>query len=132
MSFRNFILNQRIETMEHFIAQSLWKSCMGPSPQLKGRRCWGGLDLGATRDLTALMLVFGDDTGGFDALCRIWLPGDLQEAEDRDRVPYGLWVRQGHLLTFAGRKRRKRSGGARDREAADSSASEALVLDRGG
>ena len=103
-SFRNFILNQRIETMEHFIAPSLWKSCMGPSPQLKGRRCWGGLDLGATRDLTALMLVFGDDTGGFDTLCRIWLPGDLQEAEDRDRVPYGLWVRQGHLLTFAGRK----------------------------
>jgi phage terminase large subunit-like protein len=104
VSFRNFILNQRIETMEHFIAPSLWKSCMGPSPQLKGRRCWGGLDLGATRDLTALMLVFGDDTGGFDILCRIWLPGDLQEAEDRDRVPYGLWVRQGHLLTFAGRK----------------------------
>jgi phage terminase large subunit-like protein len=104
VSFRNFILNQRIDSVEHFIAPSLWKACTGPPVQLKGRRCWGGLDLGATRDLTALVLVFADDTGGFDTLCRIWLPGDLQEAEDRDRVPYGLWARQGHLLTFAGRK----------------------------
>lgn len=104
VSFRNFILNMRIDSMEHFIAPSLWKSCMAPIANLKGRRCWAGLDLGATKDLTALMLVFTDEQGGFDVLCRIWLPGDIQEAEDRDRAPYSLWVKQGHLLTFPGRK----------------------------
>jgi phage terminase large subunit-like protein len=90
--------------MEHFIAPSVWKACATTSlPKLKGRRCWGGLDLGATRDLTALVLVFADDVGGYDLLCRVWLPGDIQEAEDRDRAPYSLWIRQGHLLTFPGR-----------------------------
>jgi phage terminase large subunit-like protein len=103
-SFKHLILNQRIDTMEHFIAPSVWKACATTSlPKLKGRRCWGGLDLGATRDLTALVLVFADDVGGYDLLCRVWLPGDIQEAEDRDRAPYSLWIRQGHLLTFPGR-----------------------------
>jgi phage terminase large subunit-like protein len=103
-SFKHLILNQRIDTMEHFIAPSVWKACAATSlPKLKGRRCWGGLDLGATRDLTALVLVFADDVGGYDVLCRIWLPGNVQEAEDRDRAPYSLWVRQGYLLTFPGR-----------------------------
>jgi phage terminase large subunit-like protein len=103
-SFRNLILNQRIETMAHFIEPSRWKACAATElPKLKGRRCWAGLDLGATRDLTALVLVFADDASGYDLLCRFWLPGDVQEAEDRDRAPYSLWIRQGHLHTFPGR-----------------------------
>jgi phage terminase large subunit-like protein len=103
-SFRNLILNQRVDTMEHFISPALWKRCASTSlPKLRGRRCFGGLDLGSTRDLTALVLVFSDDTGGYDILCKIWLPGDIKEAEDRDRTPYSLWVRHGYLLTFPGR-----------------------------
>ena len=71
---------------------------------LKGRPCYGGLDLGATRDMTALVLVFADDDGGFDVLPFCWLPGEtLPEAEDRDRMPYAVWAKQGHLLTFDGR-----------------------------
>jgi hypothetical protein len=83
VSFRNFILNQRIETMEHFIAPSLWKSCMGPSPQLKGRRCWGGLDLGATRD--SLRDQCNTKAAGLPFFVKQmttgWIPPDLQFRE---------------------------------------------------
>ena len=50
------------------------------------------LDLGATRDMTALVLVFADNDGGFDALPFCWLPGEtLQEREDEAtcRTGYG-------------------------------------------
>ena len=36
------------------------------SPDLQGRPCYAGLDLGATRDMTALVLVFAGDDGEFD------------------------------------------------------------------
>jgi phage terminase large subunit-like protein len=49
-------------------------------------------------------LVFGDEQSGFDVLPFVWLPGDdVQAREDEDRLPYATWIRQGHLLTFAGR-----------------------------
>lgn len=72
--------------------------------RLRGRPCFAGLDLGATRDLTALVLVFADDDGGFDVVPFFWLPGDdLREREDIDRVPYVRWRADGHLLTMPGK-----------------------------
>jgi phage terminase large subunit-like protein len=35
---------------------------------LKGRECYAGLDLGATKDMTALVLVFADGAGAFDVV----------------------------------------------------------------
>jgi phage terminase large subunit-like protein len=54
--------------------------------------------------MSALVLVFAGKHGEFDIVPFCWLPGEtLQEARDRDRMPYLLWARQGHLLTFPGR-----------------------------
>src|SRR5262245_7435406 len=105
-SFRNLILNQRVDTTQHFIPPTVWKACgnqAGSSVLFKGRPCFAGLDLGATRDLSALILLFADDDGGFDVAPYVWLPGDIAEREEEDRAPYRLWVRQGHLHTFPGR-----------------------------
>jgi phage terminase large subunit-like protein len=73
---------------------------------LVGRRCFAGLDLSATQDLTALALVFPPE--GSDPHWRLlsyfWLPGDtLLEKEDKDRVPYTVWRTAGYLETFPGR-----------------------------
>jgi phage terminase large subunit-like protein len=71
---------------------------------LKGRPCYAGLDLGATRDMTALVLVFADNDGGFDVIPFCWLPGEtLQERMDEDHMPYRLWAQDEYLLTFPGR-----------------------------
>jgi phage terminase large subunit-like protein len=104
-SFRNLILNQRCDATAQFLNAALWKACGGEiSPSLKGRPCFAGLDLGATRDMSALVLVFADDDGGFDVVPHCWLPGEtLEERQDEDGMPYRVWVQQGNLLKFSGR-----------------------------
>lgn len=105
-SFRNLILNQRVDASAQFLSAAVWKACGKPVDKsaLKGRPCWAALDLAATRDLTALVLVFADDDGGFDVLPFFWLPEDsLQERADTDRAPYLLWKEQGHLQRMPGR-----------------------------
>lgn len=105
-SFRNLILNQRVDASAQFMSAAVWKECAGKVDlaSLKGRPCWAALDLAATRDLTALVLVFADDEGGFDVVPFFWLPEEaLREREDTDRVPYVLWRDQGHLQRMPGR-----------------------------
>ena len=105
-SFRNLILNQRIDATAQFLSMATWKACGDQpcNPNLEGRPCYAGLDLGATRDMTALVLVFQGEDGAFDVLPFCWLPGEtLQEREDEDGMPYRVWAEQGHLLTFPGR-----------------------------
>jgi phage terminase large subunit-like protein len=106
LSFRGLILNQRCDATPQFLNMATWKAC-GDQPcntNLKGRPVYAGLDLAASRDLTALVLVFADDSGDFDVVPYCWLPGEtLQEREDEDHMPYRVWAQQGHLLTFPGR-----------------------------
>ena len=105
-SFRNLILNQRVDATAQFLSMATWKACGDQpcNPDLEGRPCYAGLDLGATRDMTALVLVFAGDDGAFDVVPCCWLPGEtLQEREDEDGMPYRVWAEQGHLLTFPGR-----------------------------
>lgn len=105
-SFRNLILNQRVDATAQFLSAAVWSPCGQPIDLdgLRGRRCYAGLDLSASRDLTALVLVFADDDDQLDVLPFFWLPNDdLREREDTDRVPYVRWRDDGHLLTCPGR-----------------------------
>lgn len=105
-TFRNLILNQRVDTTAQFLSAAVWKPCGGAVEveHLKGRQCFAGLDLSQSRDLTALVLTFEDDDGSFDVLPFFWLPADdLREREDTDRVPYVRWAEEGYLLTSPGR-----------------------------
>ena len=106
-SFRNYVLNQRVDTTTQFVDMRSWALCGADDivvSGLKGLPCYAGLDLGATRDMTALVLVFAGDDGEFVALPFCWLPSEtLPEAGDRDGMPYATWVREGHLLTCPGR-----------------------------
>ena len=63
---------------------------------LRGKKCYGGLDLSKSTDLTAFVLVFPPQEGldTWAALFWGWMPlEDLQEREKRDGVPYGDWIR---------------------------------------
>jgi phage terminase large subunit-like protein len=106
MSFRNLILNQRVDAAAQFIDMATWKTCSQPVDlsRLEGRPCFAALDLGATKDMTALVLVFPADDGTLDVLPFCFLPGEtLQQREDTDGMPYRVWAQQGYLLTFPGR-----------------------------
>ena len=68
--------------------------------QLQGKRCFGGLDLSTTTDLTALVLLFPPQMGleHWVTLFWAWRPEDgAAEAEQRDHVPYRDWARAGFL-----------------------------------
>jgi phage terminase large subunit-like protein len=65
---------------------------------LRGRRCFGGLDLSTTTDIAAFVLLFEptDDDPRWYVLPYFFLPGDNIEIRcKRDRVPYDLWKRDG-------------------------------------
>jgi phage terminase large subunit-like protein len=72
---------------------------------LKGRRCYGGLDLASTRDLTAFALVFPpDDRGGeWHVLVWFWCPqAKVDTQEHDDAAPYARWVSEGWLTPTPG------------------------------
>lgn len=72
--------------------------------RLKGRRCYVGLDLGSTKDLTATVATFPDDQGpGFDVLPQFFVPADnIAERVRRDRVPYDQWRDAKFLIATPG------------------------------
>lgn len=104
--FRNLRLNQRIDAAAHFITPGVWKA-NGGEPDLslfEDQECFGGLDLSAKNDLTALVFETEDEDGEIHILPFFWTPGDtIREREDRDKVPYTLWRDQGFLEAKPGR-----------------------------
>jgi phage terminase large subunit-like protein len=67
------------------------------------RRCWAGVDLSMTTDLTAVSFVFPCDDDHYDALVFFWIPeGAIRKRELRDGMPYGLWVNQGFMESSPG------------------------------
>lgn len=132
-AFRNLYLNQRVEADERFIPAAEWEACraaFGPE-DLAGRPCFGGLDLGSTRDLTAFALFFPEDAGR--VLVWTWCPGErLSEREDHDRVPYRTWARERLIEATAGRGTDRRKIACRLAELAQRFDIRAIGYDRWG
>ena len=104
-SFRNLILNQRIDAHVRFLAKSEWDRNAAPvdEARLAGRKAWGGLDLSMSRDLTALVWVLPDDRGGLNVAPRFFMPEQgIRDRAEADRTPWDLWGRQGHLRLIPG------------------------------
>jgi phage terminase large subunit-like protein len=98
-SFRNLVLNQRVAAEARFLTASTWRECGAEVNIPPGARVYGGLDLGATRDLSALVIVWCDPlTGVFHIKPTLWVPGDLKERGDQDGAPYEAWARDGIIL----------------------------------
>lgn len=101
-TFRVLTLNQRVNMVAAFVSPGVWKAGNGAPGELDGL-VYGGLDLSATTDLTALVLTCRKDD-----LLHVhpffWMPLDsVQEASRRDREPYDVWVRQGLIRTTPGK-----------------------------
>jgi phage terminase large subunit-like protein len=105
--FRQLRLNQWVKQSVRWMPMETWEKCahtVDPE-KLKGRVCFGGLDLSSTIDITAFVLVFppipGDDK--YYVLPYFWLPEETLDLRvRRDHVPYDIWQQQGHLLTTEG------------------------------
>jgi len=116
-----------------WLSGELWFGCQQAGGfddrMLVGRKCWGGLDLSSTQDLTALALLFEpgyiemENIDGiwqpinekvFDNFWRLkifyWIPGDrLSDKEDIDHVPYTVWRDKKYLTALPGKAINKSS-----------------------
>ena len=69
---------------------------------MPGDYCFAGLDLSASRDLTALVLVF-PKADRYHVLPHFFLPSDgLRDKSQAEKTPYDLWADQGYLTTIDG------------------------------
>jgi phage terminase large subunit-like protein len=101
-AFRVLYLNQRVNMVSPFVSAAVWKLGNAAPAEFVGQ-VFGGLDLSATTDLTALVL-----TCRMDEVLHVrpyfWMPQDsVHEASRRDRAPYDVWVREGLLRTTPGK-----------------------------
>jgi phage terminase large subunit-like protein len=104
MTFRRLYLNQWTESAERWIPLSAWDACRVDLDRatLRGRRCYVGIDLSSTTDLTAVVAIF-PDASGFDVLAQFFVPRErMHERSTRDRVPYEQWARDGYLVATPG------------------------------
>ena len=101
-SFRWLYLNQRIEAVSPFLSKSEWEA-NGAAPDVPlGAPCWAGLDLSASRDLTALVLVFPIDDK-FHVVPHFFLPRQgIRERSQSEKYPYDTWAKQGYLTLIDG------------------------------
>lgn len=109
---RNLYLNQPVErsTAHRIIPRADWDACALSRDDLeklplllKGRPCYGGLDLSDKNDLTAFALVFPFEDQ-LITLSRFWTrEHELDERSGQDHASYREWVKSGHLYATPGK-----------------------------
>lgn len=106
-SFRQLSLNQWVKQAVRWMPMDKWDKCAFAvnEDDLRGRVCYGGLDLSSTTDITAFVLVFPplDEEDKYIILPYFWIPEDTLDLRvKRDHVPYDVWERQEYLQTTEG------------------------------
>lgn len=108
-AFRNLRLNQRVDARQEdrIVTAAVWKEGVVAVDRamLKGRTCYGALDLSGKHDLTSLTLVFPDDEPqpGYDVLPFFWTPaGQLENRTPAERDRFKLWIAQGLITAIPG------------------------------
>ena len=106
-AFRQLRLNQWVKQAVRWMPMDKWDACAFKVTEesLRGRVCYGGLDLSSTTDITAFVLVFPplDEDDKYVVLPYFWIPEDTLELRvRRDHVPYDVWEKQGFPQTTEG------------------------------
>ncbi|MCG1029302.1 terminase large subunit [Virgibacillus halodenitrificans] len=86
---------------------SLWDKTEGnwDLSELVGKKCYVGLDLSSTTDITAACYLFPPQKGIIDwrAIYDSWIPEDnMKERVNKDGVPYDKWVNKKHMFATPG------------------------------
>ena len=103
-TFKRLHLNIRTEQDVRWLPIELWNGCdfEVDEEKLKGKRCFVGFDLSTNTDIAGYALLFppDDECKRWQVVTRFFIPRDnAEKREDRDRVPYITWAREG-LVTL--------------------------------
>jgi len=103
--FRRLYLNQWVNSDVAWMNMSKWHLCNDfiAESELLGKECYCGIDLSATTDLTSVNLEFRLPDDRYVMLSHSFMPENrVQEKEKTDRVPYGVWIKQGYITATPG------------------------------
>lgn len=105
--FRQLRLCQWVNSTVRWIPDHIYEQGNRPIDleSLKGRDCYGGLDLSSSGDITAFVLMFPPRTESepYYMLSFFWVPEDtIPQRVKRASVPYDVWVGQGYLMSTEG------------------------------
>lgn len=106
--FRWLRLNQWVSLKRHgWLPLTLYDQRVGKwtRTELLGKRCYAGLDLSSTTDLTALALCFPPQYGFTDwrVIYEAWIPEEkMKERSRRDKVPFDRWVEEEYVTATPG------------------------------
>ena len=105
--FRQLRLNEWVKQATRWMPMDKWDAAGGAvdAEALRGRACYGGLDLSSSTDITALVLVFPPVAADepYFVLPYFWVPEEtLATRVLRDHVMYDKWEKQGFIKTTEG------------------------------
>ena len=102
-TFRNLNLNQRVEMSAPFISKGVWilNSHDVDESVFYEEPVYVGIDLSGKVDLTSMVMIAYRERWHVKAY--FWTPEKgLYDRAHKDRAPYDVWVKQGHIRTIAG------------------------------
>lgn len=103
--FLRLHLGIRTKQLTKYIDLKVWdrNASLISEQSLKGKVCYGGLDLASTSDLCALAWDFPDGEDGHDVLYRLWMPeARLEDLNRRTAGAAQVWVTEGFLTLTPG------------------------------
>lgn len=104
-SFKRYRLNMWTQQEERWLDMGQWRLCEKPKPDIPVDRkimFFGGLDLASTQDIAAYVQLFYNQ--GFYVKPWFYIPKErLVKRVKRDKVPYDLWEKTGHLIPTRGK-----------------------------
>ena len=102
-TFRNLVLNQRVEMAAPFISRGVWvlNSSDPDDAVFYEEPVYIGLDLSAKTDLTAMVMMAFREKWHVKAY--FWTPAKgLRDRAKRDRAPYDVWESAGFIRAIPG------------------------------
>lgn len=130
-TFRNLVLNQRVEMAAPFISRSIWmlNSQAADDAVFYEEPVFVGIDLSAKNDLTAMVMVAYRERWHVRAI--FWTPEKgLRERAKRDRAPYDVWQDEGHIRAIPGASIDYETVGRDIADALDGCQVQAVAFDR--
>jgi phage terminase large subunit-like protein len=104
-TFKRLHLNIPTTAVTKWISDSVWMENYEKIDleMLKGRRCWGGLDLASTMDLSSLVLYFPMEDQKDVVLVYFYCPEDSANLRGRKyKIPYDEWIKDGFIKATPG------------------------------
>jgi phage terminase large subunit-like protein len=133
-SFKQLHLNIWTGSNAEWIADHEWQDCdFGEVSwaDLKGKECWGGLDLASVRDTTCLHYYFPNVNGKNYCLPFYFIPKETVEIKTKtENANYSTWVRDGKMIATPGNATDYDFVKAKIKEVAEHCKVQAIAFDR--